>query len=245
MNYSFTKERPTYKIYKLLWTGLDWLFPPTCGGCQQAGTRWCPSCQSRTVLILPPVCTRCGCVLTRSETCSSCRGNTKSFAMLRSWAEFNGPLRNALHRLKYQNDLGLGETFSKYLLTLFEILAWEVDFILPVPLSPSRKAERGYNQASMLARPLALATGIEYQPGALKKVRETPSQVGLTMSQRRENVCNAFEARMSIVSGKRILLVDDICTSGATIDSCSRALIECGAKEVFAITLARAPQIRS
>ena len=245
MDFSNVRERPTYKIYKLLWTGIDWLFPPICGGCQKPGVRWCSGCQSKTVVLEPPLCMKCGSVVRVPGICGACRKSPPHFSALSSWAEFSGPLRNALHRLKYQNDLALGETFSKFLIQRLLDLEWEVDLVVPVPLAAGRQAERGYNQASMLARPLALASGIEYQPGALLKVRETPSQVGLSIDQRKVNVQNAFSGRTALTAGKRILIVDDICTSGATVDACSEALIQSGAKEIFALTLARAPHVRS
>jgi ComF family protein len=116
---------------------------------------------------------------------------------------------------------------------------WEVDFLIPVPLSAGRLAERGYNQAALLARPLALATGLPYRPQALWKVRETPTQVGLTASGRRVNVKDAFQADPALSSGARVLVIDDVTTSGATLEACAEALRCSGARQVFALTLAR------
>jgi ComF family protein len=155
---------------------------------------------------------------------------------------FAGSLRKALHRLKYSRDVSLGEVLARPLISFLSETGWEIHLVTPVPLSPERLAERGYNQAALLARPVALALGMEYTPSALKKVRETPSQVGLTYDQRRENVEGAFAASSSLVKDKNVLVVDDVTTSGATLDSCAWALLSGGAKQVFGLTLARAIQ---
>ena len=112
--------------------------------------------------------------------------------------------------------------------------------VVPVPISPSRRGERGYNQAALLARPIAMYHGLAYRPWALRKKRDTRSQVGLTIDQRRVNVQGAFEAEERVVGEAHILLVDDVTTSGATLNACSQALVEAGAKDVYCLTLARA-----
>jgi ComF family protein len=153
---------------------------------------------------------------------------------------FAGPLRNALHRLKYQRDVALGDALAGPLISLLEGLNWAVDLVAPVPLSASRQAERGYNQAAFLARPLALAAGLSYKSLALRKIRETPSQVGLSVGQRRDNVRGAFLANPGIVRDKRVLVIDDVITSGATLEACAQALFEGGASRVYGLSLARA-----
>jgi len=164
------------------------------------------------------------------------------YTALRSWAVFSGPLRQALHRLKYARDIALGETLAQPLIELFLNLGWQVDLVVPVPLSRARHEERGYNQAALLARPLALACGLSYRPKTIQKTRETLSQVGLTKSGRRDNVKDAFFAPSSQVQGKRILVIDDVTTSGATIEACAQALTVGGAERVYGLTLARAVQ---
>jgi ComF family protein len=119
-------------------------------------------------------------------------------------------------------------------------LDWETDFITAVPISIARRAQRGYNQAALLALPLALGSGIPYRPRALTKLRETRTQVGLTVLQRRENVAQAYQANSRLVKEKRVLVVDDITTSGATIEACAMALLQSGAHCVYGLTLAHA-----
>jgi ComF family protein len=159
---------------------------------------------------------------------------------MRSWTEFSGPVREALHRLKYKKDIGLGEALSQPILDWFVRLNWPIDIIVPVPLSPGRLRERGYNQVEYLARPLALGLGKAYKPKALSRIRETASQVGLNRLDRRNNVSGAFYSNSLIVHGKVVLVVDDVATTGATLDSCAKALLNAGAIHVYAITAARA-----
>lgn len=232
--------RPAYRLYQLAWTGLDWLYPPSCGGCGKAGVRWCADCQGQTPRLPPTICQICGQPMQKAGLCCSCRENPPSYTALRSLAAFNGPLRQAMHRLKYARDIALGEALARPLLQMLQQLEWPIDLVTAVPIGVARRAERGYNQATLLAFPLALAGGVPFRPQALLKVRETRSQVGLNHAQRRENVSEAFQARSEIVAGRRVLVVDDVTTSGATIEACASALSKAGAPQVFGLTLARA-----
>jgi competence protein ComFC len=232
--------RPAYRLYRWAWACLDWLYPPRCGGCSKPGARWCAECQNSTHVISPPICERCGRPLSVPGYCSLCRVSPPRLTALRSWAVFNGSLRKALHRLKYNRDVALGDVLAQPLITMLFESGWSVDMITPVPLSEGRKRERGYNQAALLAWPVALGCGIDYQSKLLSKIRETRSQVGLSADQRRENVSGAYQSLDNSITGKRILVVDDITTTGATLDACAVALFNAGAKQVFGLTLARA-----
>lgn len=232
--------RPAYRLYQLAWAGLDWLYPPQCGGCGKPGSRWCVECQRQTLLLPPTICTICGRLITTTGTCFACRETPPAYSALRSWAIFSGPLRKALHRLKYSRDIALGEVLARPLFEMLHHLKWPIDLVTSVPMGVARRAERGYNQATLLAFPLSLASGIPFRSQALIKVRDTRSQVGLNLAQRRENVFEAFKARSEIVVTKCVLVVDDVTTSGATIEACASALIIAGAQQVFGLTLARA-----
>jgi ComF family protein len=179
-------------------------------------------------------------MIARAGMCPACRKGRPNYDELRSWATFDGPVKNALHRLKYKRDIALGEALSGHLFACLKQLDWQVDLVVPVPLGVARQAQRGYNQAALLAKPLALASTLPYRTDALAKTRETRSQVGLTVDQRRQNVQGSFAARAQVVRDKTILLVDDVATSGATLSACALALRSVGAKEIYAITLARA-----
>ena len=191
-------------------------------------------------MIQPPLCQRCGHKLSSRATCNHCAGLQLSFSGLRSWAYFDGPLRNAIHRLKYKGDISLGEILSRPMSHLLQETNWKVDLVTAVPLGVARQAERGYNQATLLARPLALAVGFPFRPAALNKVRDTHSQVGLNAEERKQNVKDAFMAKQALVGGLCVVVVDDVTTTGATIDACAKALLAAGARQVFGLTLAQA-----
>jgi ComF family protein len=160
--------------------------------------------------------------------------------MMRSGAVFDSPVQNALHTLKYRRNMGIGEALAVQMTDFVRLLDWDVQVLIPVPLGKNRLKERGYNQVGLVARPLAYELDLQYEPGALWKTRDTRSQVGLTMSQRRENVHQAYQARPEIVKRKAVLLMDDVATTGSTIQACSEALLSAGARQVYALTIARA-----
>lgn len=234
------KGNPAYSAYRLLWTAIDWVYPPHCAGCGAFGERFCRSCLSQVVKIRPPYCQKCGQPTDDLDLCPICRSSSPAFDSLRSWAIFSGPLREAMHRMKYRRDLGLGEVFGGALAGFFRSQNWRVDLVVPVPLSAERMRARGYNQAALLAWPLALACRTRYNPGVLQRVRETPSQVGLSLEERRKNVSAAFCADPRQVSQRSVLIVDDVATTGSTIEACAQALKDAGAERVYGLTLARA-----
>jgi competence protein ComFC len=223
----------------MAWSGLDWLFPPRCGGCGKEGSRWCHDCQQKVPALSGNLCEKCGKPQPGRNICEDCRLQPPSFRALRSWAIYEFPVREAILKLKYSRDVGLGDFLAVPLTTLFCSLDWPVDFILPVPIGRKRLRERGYNQVALIARPLSLACGLDYRPGALKRKRETVSQVGLSAVERRENMRDAFFADPRFVRGKIILVVDDVATTGSTLISCSEALLQAGASDVYALTVAR------
>jgi ComF family protein len=145
-----------------------------------------------------------------------------------------------VHALKYRRDLALGECLSEHLLDLLVEVGWQAEVVVPVPLGISRLRTRGYNQAALLAYPLSLAMGLSYTPKALMRTRETQTQVGLSIASRRANVQDAFVADRRVVAEKRVLIVDDVITTGATMHACASALKQSGAKEVYGLALARA-----
>ncbi len=230
-----------YHLYHLIWAALDLLLPPTCAGCGIHGSRWCPSCRQSVLLLEEPLCHVCGMPPgTKGELCRQCAVSPPAFTALRSWTIFGGAIQRALHQLKYRRDVGLAESLTPDLADFVSSLHWCVDLVVPVPLGRKRLRERGYNQASLVARPLAMALGIAFVPEALVRSRETRSQVGLTRAERRLNVGGAFQGRAGRVGDRRILLVDDVATTGSTLSSCAEALRAAGARDVFALTVARA-----
>lgn len=226
-------------LYKGLWFGLDLLFPPVCGGCGKTGTRWCADCRSNIPKVMAPLCKICGLPQAREGVCPTCKKSPPRYKILRSWAVFDSPVRDALLRLKYRRDMALGEALSTQIADFLSGLGWPVNVVIPIPLGKRRIKERGYNQVEMISMPLAEKLGIPYTSKALVRARETRSQVGLSAEERLKNVNGAFEARNKAL-GKTILLVDDVATTGATLSSGAEALYSAGAEEVFAFTVARA-----
>ena len=134
----------------------------------------------------------------------------------------------------------MGELLSRPLIQMLRGFHWPVNLVTAVPVGVARRAERGYNQAALLAWPVAYGCSLPYQSRALVKIRETRSQVGLNRLERRQNVEIAYQARHELVTGKNVLVIDDVATSGATLDACTKALLDAGASQVFGLTLARA-----
>ena len=231
--------QPEYHLYRWLWGSLDLLFPPTCGGCGRRGVHWCEQCQNQVKVIELPICNICGQPWELPGLCIRCSSTKPNFTALRSWALYDGPVREAVRCLKYRRNISLGLILSQPLIELLIKLSWEVDLVLPVPLGVARLKERGYNQAVLIARPLAMRIGVPCETQGLKRVRETRSQVGLSFDQRRDNVKNAFQAKQEIVSKHSILVIDDVATSSATLDACATALLAAGSYDIYCLTYAR------
>jgi len=227
-----------YKAYRSIWIGLDLLFPPECGGCGKLGTRWCDTCQSSLKLLNGIVCDVCGLPQDKPGVCSTCLANRPRFHSLRAWTVFEKPIQPALHKLKYRRDFSMGDAIAAAMLPFVQSLNWNIDLVIPIPLGKQRMHERGYNQVAMIAKPLAMGLGLQYSPHALARRKETRSQVGLSREERQKNVHDAFQA--SGVQGKIALIMDDVSTTGSTLSSGAEALYAAGAKEVYALTVARA-----
>ncbi|HEX7474909.1 MAG TPA: ComF family protein [Dehalococcoidales bacterium] len=153
---------------------------------------------------------------------------------------FEGPIRHAVHKLKYRRNMALGDALAQHFAEYVGTLGWPVDLVVPVPLGKERMKERGYNQVGLVATPLAAINHWAYAPKALVRSRETRSQVGLTLAERKVNVSGAFKADAALVSGITILLIDDVATTGATLSACAAALLDAGARSIYGLTLARA-----
>jgi competence protein ComFC len=228
-----------YWLESSFWNVIDLVFPPVCPGCQEIGERWCEECQNAVIRMPAQVCEICG-EPSVTTLCKRCNTSRPSLTHIRSWAVFKQPVRNALHTLKYRNNIALGHSLAKSIAPGLCEFNWPVQVILPIPLSEQRYRERGYNQAALVARPLAQLTGLDYQPGALRRARHTRSQVGLSVEERKQNLKKAFQPDEKLVAGKDILLVDDVCTTGATLIEAAVTLAEAGARSVYAYTVARA-----
>ena len=221
---------------------LDLVLPPCCAGCGHSGSLWCATCNSRVQVVHDPVCSRCGRPLRSPEDlCPQCRHSPHEIDGIRSVVVFEGSLRQAIHHLKYTGRSSLAEPLGSFLSAYWRACPLPADLIVPVPLHAARWRERGYNQSTLLATQLSRASGLPLIEAALIRIRATAPQITLNAAEREANVSGAFEAHADLVHGRRVLLVDDVCTTGATLAACSQALKQAGATSVWALTLARAP----
>jgi ComF family protein len=166
------------------------------------------------------------------------------FSSAISWAEYGGALREAIHALKYKSNIGLGDYFSRFLIDLLLEKRWDFDLVVPVPLSKSRMKERSYNQAALISRPVARYFRVDHATNALTRIKETGSQVTRSRIDRDSYLEDAFSGNPAKLKGRNVLLVDDIITTGSTINHCARALLEAGATQVKAISVAKTLKIR-
>jgi competence protein ComFC len=230
--------------------GIDLLFPPRCVVCKSLGSWLCSTCASSIEMIQLPVCRRCGLPLRHSgpsgmtpDRCSQCRQMSQEWEGLLAYAYYDGALREAIHQFKYEDLRCLAPRLAGLMAEGWQVLApdgWLPQAIVPIPLHPSRQRQRGYNQASLLARELGVYLHCPVVEGALIRVRATAPQVGLGVEERRANVHRAFRCLEDRLRGRNILLVDDVCTTGSTLESACLALKAAGVASVLAYTLARA-----
>jgi ComF family protein len=211
-------------IKRLFATGLELLFPPRCAGCGRVDVFWCERCQyeiaqmplTPQVKPLPPL------------------------VAIASTGVHTGKLREAVQGLKYDNNQMLVQPLGSRLAARFTLLKWSVDMIVPVPLHMARLAERGYNQAQLVAEYLASQSGLRCEPAALERQRSTRSQVELGAAERLANLANAFRGDPALLTNQTILLIDDVYTTGATLSNCAQAALDAGANAVYGLTITAA-----
>lgn len=218
----------------------DFLLPPVCVSCQSVGSLFCRDCYRSLVWLGSPMCACCGRPLARSvPACASCLRDPLPLRQVRATCAFTGTVRDAIHAFKYEGMFAMAGPLSQLLAEGWP--AWEdpVDLVIPIPLHPERERERGYNQSALLVRHLCRRLELRGEEEALWRTRHTRPQIGLTVEQRRQNVRSAFAADGPRVAGKRVLLVDDVFTSGATMASAAGALLARDARSVSGYCLAR------
>ena len=239
MNQDLNKPGKPYKIYRAFWQTVDFIYPPTCCSCGNPGALFCSDCQANSQVITNNKCQICGIPLPSAGVCADCRNSPPPFSSLRSWAVYNGPLREALISLKYHNNLGLGMIFSDFLAEIIINEKWNIDYIVPIPISKGHARKRGYNQSMVISRPLSYLLDIPIDNRSVIRVKETSSQVTLSRDERFTNLKYAFRTVSDKLIGKRVLIVDDITTTGATLISCSETLKDSGCSEVYCLTVAK------
>ena len=231
---------------------LDIVFPPLCHACKEfipdAGDlHLCTTCRGEVHSVSSPLCTVCGVPFATpggiDHPCGACLVTHPRFAAARAPVLFDGVARDLIHRFKYDKKVHLARPLAlltKEALTSF-VASLSADLLIPVPLHRRRLRERGFNQAVLLCRPLAKAWNIPLVVDNLQRIRWTEPQVTLSASEREANVRGAFAlADPAAVRGRKVILLDDVYTTGSTVAECSRVLRQAGAEVVYVITVARA-----
>lgn len=222
---------------------LDFVFPLRCPGCNKKGTWFCEECLAKLQPVENFTCAVCGKDSIKGITHPSCQGRY-TLDRLVSFYQYEGPIRKAIHWLKYKDVTGLAKILSDLMVEEVRELGLEFGYetvIIPVPLHWKRAWTRGFNQAELLARPFGRRLRLEVRDNLLRRTRNTEPQIKLKHKERRQNVVGAFavpEPREKEVKGRDFLLIDDVCTTGATLDACANALKRAGARYVWALTLA-------
>lgn len=230
----------TRLLARVAQTFLDVLFPPRCVGCGEQGVFLCRSCAEAMPRALPPRCPLCWRPEPRGEMCGRCLRARPAFAGVRSLYLFQGPVREAVHAFKYNHLSALARAMAAPMAACEEPDVFSVDLVVPVPLFGRRQRRRGYNQSALLAGEIARLRGLTLAERGLKRLRDTPPQArSVDAEARRRNVAGAFAGDGRRVEGKRVLLIDDVTTTGATLDACAQALRQAGAASVWALTFAR------
>jgi len=225
-------------------------YPPNCGACGAAISNaeyLCPLCHDKAQRIVPPFCTKCSepfaGAIEGEFTCANCGHRKLEFDAAVSAYRSRGVVRFVILQFKYSRQLHLRHPIARWLADAMmdaRLRDRAFDLVVPVPLHPARLRERGFNQAHLLATMLGQEIGVPVF-GVLERIRYTTTQTAFDRIDRMENLHNAFRLRKkTTVRELRVLLVDDILTTGSTLSECARVLREAGARSVYAITAARA-----
>ncbi len=232
-----------YTSQHMLQQLLDLLFPPRCAACQYGGNVLCPACLATIRPLSPPYCLRCHTPLSPGTACTKCCYMPLQLSGLRMVSRYEGALRLCIHALKYTGNRRLAEPLGTLLAQAYRHYGLHADMVTPVPLHSTRLRQRGYNQSLLLAQVCSQHIQIPLDASLLTRVRATASQVDLSLDERQGNVSGAFVCSPAFtrgaLHGRDILLIDDVCTTGATLEACAAPLFAAGARAVWALVLAR------
>jgi len=228
------------QVAKLKGMALDLLFPQWCVGCGKGGSFLCDSCRASLPRIMPPLCPKCGEPQPSGRLCPSCVSWQAKIDGIRSPFRFGGVMRQAIHQLKYANLRALAVPLAKLLSNYLITNPMPGEVLVPVPLHRKRLRERGYDQSRLVAKELGKLINLPVVNDHLSRQRHAPPQARtLTVAERRSNVADAFICHDRRLQDKQILLIDDVSTSGATLDACAVALKAAGAVSVWGLVLAK------
>ena len=218
---------------------LDLFFPAWCIGCGREGKYICDFCREKLLLISPPICVKCGRPLTEQNTCPGCIEEPVAIDGIRAPFLFHGVIRQAVHELKYRNLKAVAPSLAGFLHDYLLENPLPGDVLVPVPIHKKRQRERGYNQSSLIAHELSRRNGLSINEDCFIRRVNTPPQVRTTSaSERRKNIANAFACVNDKLKGRQVILIDDVSTSGATLNTCAAILKSAGAISVWGLTIA-------
>lgn len=226
---------------------IDWVYPrrcPVCGDILSRPKTWgyiCPPCRKQLSYVEPPVCFRCGKHIEEAEQeyCDDCRNSEKHFVRGYPVFVYEGALRDSVIAFKYKNKREFADFYAEEIVRTYgDVLkALGAEGLLPVPIHRSRYKKRGYNQAALLAKAVSKRLGIPYYGRELYRVEKTHVQKTLNDRERQKNLKNAFKRKRNSVKLNRVILVDDIYTTGATIEACTKVLLKTGVRQVYYISI--------
>jgi ComF family protein len=227
---------------------LDIALPTLCVACREpvAGVGVCAECWAKLSFIAQPYCPRLGIPFVYDPgpglLSMEAIANPPAYARARAAVRYDDVARTLVHALKYHDRTDLAPAMGRWMARAGEELIAEADLLVPVPLHWRRGWSRRYNQSGALARVIEQQSGVRVASDVLRRIRPTPQQIGLNRSQRASNVQGAFKAaadRTAAIHGRRVVLIDDVLTSGATADACARALLRARAAQVDVLVFAR------
>lgn len=216
------------------------VFPERCVGCGVRGSLLCAPCEARLPWLPDAICTGCGSIGTHATPRPHCSGATGPLSEVLVACAFEGPVRRAVHALKYRGARNHAPLLADLLARAVSLSLGGIDVLVPVPLAAGRRRSRGFNQSELIARDVGARLGIPVAPDLVVRSRETDAQVGMGAAARRENVTGAFRCTPgSAVAGRYVALVDDVTTTGATLRACAEPLLAAGAASVIGLAIAK------
>jgi competence protein ComFC len=220
---------------------MDWLYPPRCCNCDRQGFVFCDACFAEINPLSGNLCQKCGYPTSKKNNlCEDCQFQPPPFTSMRSWSVYSGSLQQAIHAFKYKRNLALARTLAKPIVEMVKKSDWEIDLVVPVPLSLSRYISRGYNQAALLSWELATQLNIQHSTSVLKRIKNTSRQIEMDVNKRFTNLLDAFYANPATLKKRNVLIIDDVITTGSTMQNCTRALLNAGAEKIYCVSVARA-----
>ncbi len=221
----FSSANPQVRTIRSLWSSvLDLLYPPRCAVCNRIDTHLCPRCKTILAVHEAPIA----------------QFPPQSLTAVYATAPHQGVVRDAVLAMKQDNHESLVRALGERLLFTFNQLTWPITCVVPVPLHLSRLRERGYNQSALLAAYLGAKLSSPVYLEAITRIRNTEHQVGLSGDERKMNVQNAFQAAPTLLTNHAVLLIDDVYTTGATLQACAEAVLKAGAAQAFGLTVTAA-----